>query len=258
MDRLNVLAAVCAFCLVFILGCGQQPKKNNRIIEGDPERKQTPEEKKALEILKSKGAFISWHEPKNGNKPFWEISLQAEKITDADLDCLKNIINLRRVGIGANGLNVTDQGIAKLAELQELEEVRIGGASISNHIIAKLVNIKTLSLSKTKVTGEGLRSLKALETLSVRGNFTDEGLKGFKELKNLEYLDLAETQVTGVGLGELAHLPSLKTLRLNRTQVETIKHLSPCPALEFLELNGTKIENQGLEHIQEFKSTCPF
>src|SRR5436309_1386996 len=116
MERVNLPAAALAFFLVLAPGCGEQ-RRVDRELEGDPDRKQTAEEKKAIEFLKSKGANFRWSDAKTRTtppiEPFWSVFLHAQA-SDADVEHLKQIKSLKHVGIGGN---VTDQGVAALAEL---------------------------------------------------------------------------------------------------------------------------------------------
>lgn len=81
-----------------------------------------------------------------------------------------------------------------------------------------LCHLKTLSISGSRITDEGLVYLKRLpeiESLDLSySRITDNGLKRLEELKQLQSLNLANTQVTDTGVAGLQKaLPGLRIQR---------------------------------------------
>ena len=99
-------------------------------------------------------------------------------------------------------LATSDDMLAPLADLPEVENISLGGA---------------------KVTDEGLRRLTVLKNLHVlmlQGTkITDRGLESIKNFTQLERLGLNATQVTDAGLDQLRGLTHLKELTLGGTIV---------------------------------------
>lgn len=99
------------------------------------------------------------------------------------------------------GQSLTDEGLAK---------------------VAKLENVVTLHLGGTQVTGEGLAHLKDFSNLRrlhlERTQVDDAGLAHLKNLASLEYLNLYDTTVTDEGLRHLQGLKKLRRLYLWQTK----------------------------------------
>jgi internalin A len=145
------------------------------------------------------------------------------RITDLDLDTLSLLSGLEEldlgVGIGlgrggkpaapgggncrlTGGLQITDLGVGKLA---------------------KLKNLKRLSVSGARLTPAGLKVLAGLplERLSLWNcpALNDAAASTLAEIPTLTNLDLSLTSVTDKGLQALARLPNLKFLYLTETKV---------------------------------------
>jgi Leucine-rich repeat (LRR) protein len=284
MERVTLISPVFAFFLAFAVGCAVEPEK-----PGDKPAEQISEEK-ALEFLKSKGARFHRMEAKTvlqPIEPFWSAILNDVRISDAHLHRLKQIKSLKHVSIGAN---VTDEGIATLAELDQLELLIISSHLVSVRGIDKLADIRTLE-SLTLIAAYGMRitdqgferfarleklrvlklekqpisdktlacikGLKTLEELYLSGTrVSDDGLKFLKTLGRLARLDLAKTSVTDVGMAELIDLPQLNNLDLSGTAVgnDGLKLLSRSKSLAGLRLDSTRIDDDGLAHLVLFEN----
>ena len=131
-------------------------------------------------------------------------------------------------------------------------------------LLKSLTKIKTLDLSRTKISGAhisnaGLKELSRLKDLTVLNlaetSIGDSGLKEIRELKNLTTLDLDTTQITDAGLKEIKGLKSLTTLKLGSTQITDagLKEIRGFKNLTDLELYRTKITDAGLKEIRDLK-----
>jgi hypothetical protein len=134
---------------------------------------------------------------------------------DGQLPYLKHISSVRSITL--SGRNITDAGIANLAQAKQLTD---------------------LSLLSTSVTDTGLRKLDQLpklERLSLSGQFSSEGLQQLQRIKSLRSLALLSSMDKRslgflVGLSQINNL-SLSELQLSKELVDIInqcKHLSSC------------------------------
>ena len=124
---------------------------------------------------------------KSPDKPVIEASLSGPQASDAALEHLKGLTQLRTLNLG--GAQVTDAGLANLKNLFDLQD---------------------LDLRETRVTGTGLANLEGLShlrSIDLAGvEVTDAGLVGLKALNHLRSLNLAGTPVADAGLTNLTRL----------------------------------------------------
>ena len=131
-------------------------------------------------------------------------------ITDVELQMLAEIPTLTAISLG-RGCEVTDQGMAFLGKLSQLEELKIHGGNITDTGLAQLKlcpRLKKLYLSECRwFTDEGLAHLRGLTELQElelsRGEFTDAGMAHLEPLRNLETLNLSHAQLSEQGLAHL-------------------------------------------------------
>jgi hypothetical protein len=154
--------------------------------------------------------------------------------------------------------NVTDEGLANIARLPQLQDAKIESTQVTDaglaHL-ARLTELQRVSLDNTQVTDEGLAQLAGLTELrelwldSTR--VTDAGLAHLAKLTRLERLLLFDTQVADAGLAHLAGLQQLRELTLAQTQVTDagLAHIARLTRLKDLSLDDTKITDAGLSHL---------
>jgi Leucine-rich repeat (LRR) protein len=128
-----------------------------------------------------------------------ELRLQANQLTDRDLQYFRNHTSLRHLTIESNSGNaVSDAGLTHLTRLTNLRFLNVSNCrSISDYGLSRLAhlrNLRTLRLARTSIT--------------------DEGLAHLQGLAKLERLNLGGTGVTPQGLEHLRSLPSLRNLGL--------------------------------------------
>jgi WD40 repeat protein len=117
----------------------------------------------------------------------------------------------------------------------------------------------TLNLSQNRLGSTAYKALARLEQLrSLSLDFsdvTDADLKEIAGLEQLEVLGLTQTQITDAGLRELARLRRLRTLNLAMTNVTDagVKALAGAQALEGLVLASTKATGACLRDVATFK-----
>ena len=109
-------------------------------------------------------------------------------------------------------------GVAQLAALPHLEELRLGGCRVEDpaiEAVAKIEGLKSLDIFHLGYTDNGvaaLRSLKRLVKLRINGpRLTNKSLEHVAGLESLETLTVSEMTVTYPG--GLEHLKKLRNLK---------------------------------------------
>jgi len=128
-----------------------------------------------------------------------ELRLQANQLTDHDLEHIKNHILLQHLTLESNSGNfVSDDGLSCLARLTELRFLNVSNCrGITDRGLQKidhLRKLRTLRLNSTSVTDQGLphlAGLTQLENLSLRStSITPPGLKQLGALLRIRKLTL--------------------------------------------------------------------
>jgi serpin B len=129
-------------------------------------------------------------------------TLHFPKFTDDSLlVALGKITWLKRLSL--EDTSITDEGLALLCNLTELEELNLSGTNVNGsflNYLSKMTKLKKLNLSRTKI-GDGC--------LAYLTNFIA-----------LEELDISETSISSSGLPYLRAIPSLLKINLNFTLVD--------------------------------------
>ncbi len=171
--------------------------------------------------IKKLGGMVEIDEQRPG-KPVVKVDLHETKITDADLELLGSLPELRTLDLRRT--SITDAGVARLRGLKQL----------------RLIN-----LFRTQITNDGLVHLsgnKDLETLLVGGTkITDEGATHLRAFAKLKKLSVFDTQIGDASLPNLAGLPDLEILLIEKSKVtdqgaQTIQ--KALPKLRFKESIG--------------------
>lgn len=143
---------------------------------------------------------------------------------DGDLKRLKCFTNLHTLDLFHG--EFTNEGLAHLAKLDQLESLTIRGEQIDDsglRPIWGLPQLRELTLNGTSLSDEGLARMAAMSTLCALGiagtNITDAGMKHVSRLEGLTELDLNNTAVTDRGLIPLQRLQALSRLMVDLTSV---------------------------------------
>lgn len=198
------------------------------------------------------------------------------KCTDAGMDYVAKLPQLEQLRF--NYMSVAHNGIAKLARLKELGKLSPDeGAAMMSRLLeepsnsnavtdkglAKLAGLKKLRelrLSNTNVTDEGLQVLSrfpALEELAVYGfRGSAKGLSHLEHLDSLRRLSLDfddRDALTDDAIAPIAKLTGLVSLRLEgQLSDEGLRHLEPLTQLEQLHLKGTWLTDKGITRLTCF------
>lgn len=142
-------------------------------------------------------------------------------------------------GLFLRYVRMTDDGLAGLVGLKDLEE---------------------LDVAQTRITGDGLRHLAgfpALRWLELsETQLGDDGLKHLRQVRRLANLWLNQTDVTDAGLAHLAGMQSLNLLHLQKTAIGDagLKHLAGLRNLSRLQLDGTRVTDEGTKSLAECRA----
>ena len=132
---------------------------------------------------------------------------------------LKHLVKLHLDIHFLTNINLQDKGIANLAPLTQLQELRLEQTRIKGRTLGTFVHLRALDMTYSMFDDEGMESLKGmpeLERLYLRDTLvTDAGLQSIAGLKKLTELDLAGNRITDEGLGYLKDLVNLRELNLS-------------------------------------------
>ena len=176
-----------------------------------------------------------------------ELDLGSLYLTDADIEPLEYMVNLRSLDLRQNQL--TD--LTPLAGLTQLESLELRGNDLLDLTpLASLTNLKTLRLggSDSGVNNPNLQDLsplsglKNLETLVLPGNSQIRDLTPISGLTNLREFSMSGDSSTGVyqiaDLSPLAGLTNLERLSVTISGVDSLEPLRNLKKLTYLFLNG--------------------
>ena len=153
---------------------------------------------------------------------------------------------------------VTDEGMANIVELIELDTLLLSKTGITDDTLGFLTDfykLRRLYLGESNITDAGMEHLIGLQSLEVfsapKTDLSDDGLLAISKLKNLTTLRLGDTQVTDAGLEHLSGLLHLNVLYLTNCRINGsgVEHLQPLAELEHLCLNATDVDDQAIEML---------
>ncbi len=163
---------------------------------------------------------------------------ESSMVDDDDLAWLAKLPDVETLEL-ANNQAVTDAGLAHLAGLK---------------------NLRVLYLHRTRVTGVGLSAVaESLRTLSLSYSpVTDEGLAPLRAAGRLRNLQLKSTRIGDQGLAHLAAIKSLESLQLSNTDItdDGLPSLAALTGLQQLSLRGTLVTAAGVADLQRALPNC--
>jgi len=215
--------------------------------------------------------------------PLTTVEVFDPSCTDMSDEGMALIAGWKRLRVlNLTGTKVTDQGIAHVAQLTELEHLLLPGAATDNCLrhLRGLSKLQLLGLRGTQTTEAALADLQGLERLAylflnsdlqlspaglaslqeitslrlvtIPNAFPDEDLTHLKKLRHLDTLHLAEcTGITDQGLVHLKELLALRTISLpDRITDKGLAHLADLRDIESLDLRRTRVTGDGLKYLQ--------
>ena len=174
------------------------------------------------------------------------------------------------------GTKISDTGVQHLTGVKSLERLfirplrdpgpiykppnPIGITDAALESIAKLKNLKCLSISHGKVSGEGFQHLSRLsrmEELYLQStDIQDDDLAHLKGLKQLREIMLWKSDVSDAGLTHLSHLPNLENVYLVKSKItdDGLRMLTTNHKLQIIDVSSTKITDKGLIGFEKLQS----
>ena len=183
-----------------------------------------------------------------------------KEITDRGIDHLAEMKNLKKLDIGS--AEITARSVETLARIATLEELNLGGKDYTDDQVAPLgalKHLKSVSMgagTNSKLTDKTLMTLKdmPLESLSISGEFTDEGVRivgGMPRLGDLMLMIAPhlENKVTDRGIAYLSGLRNLEMLTLFNVKGCTLSGLSPLqlPRLRHIHVTDIQQNYKGMD-----------
>jgi hypothetical protein len=164
--------------------------------------------------------------------------LCAGRFRDADLAPLAALFDLEKLSLSEND-KINGTFCVHLAGLRRLRELS-PGEHISDDGLACIARIANL------------------ETLFLKGPFSDAGLGQIRSLKRLQTLYVTSERVTPEGLAVVAELPELTDLGLRVTPVTdaSVPILARCKALASLTLFHSDLTYEGRKLLREALLDC--
>jgi hypothetical protein len=202
------------------------------------------------------------------------LDLTGTSVTDAGLQVLRHLPQLRTLSLAWN--RVTDEGIGVLAHCDLLEHLNLGdSAQIGDAAIRALATKRKLRHLTIALTDAGLpwlRQLPAFKTwqgseaelglvghkslpthLSLRGTFTDAGMRHLRELNGLFSLGIHSSRLTAAGLEPLTSLAHLAVLSVDATD-DWMPYLAQMPHLRALSVQDTTAGDEGFAALSRSRS----
>jgi hypothetical protein len=210
-----------------------------------------------------------------------KLVLRKSAVTDRGLDSLRDLRSLRQLSLGDLSIQqrvfnssaamrwyefpakqFTDDALKVVAELPQLEELRVVSDSVGDRQLEPLRNsgqLQTLVVLSRRLNDDCLQNLashgKLQQLLLGYGQFSAPGLEQLRQLKQLKLLALKSGRVDDACCQSIAQLQSLEMLSLENVGIanEDLKPLAALPRLWNLYLAGPELDNRLLKTLHE----CP-
>ncbi len=192
----------------------------------------------------------------------WNPGAGSRLDANDELKFLAGLKNLEKLHFSLHfltNINVQDKGIAQIAPLTQLKELRCAMCKIRKDSLAPFVNLESLDLNNSTATDETLQSLgamKKLRRLSLHDTLvSDDGMAALSGLTGLEELDLYGVKLTDRGVASLAPLVNLRKLNLlgSRLTDASAEVFAGMPKLLELNVYRSTISNAGLSRLESLK-----
>ena len=185
------------------------------------------------------------------------------QVTNADLAHVGGLGTLKELVVRteAEPGRVTDAGLAHLAKLTQLKILTLAGQPVTDAGLAhlsELTSLKEVGFAGTRITGTGfahLRKSTGLEEIHGIGTPTDLGMAHLPHYKLLTYVDLGDgLNVTDTGLKHLAGLAHLEKVIAHNSRLtdDGLKALSGLIRLRALGADGTGLTDEGVSQLKSF------
>ena len=203
------------------------------------------------------------------------LDLSGTNVTDAGLRILRSLPDLRTLSLAWTG--VTDAGIEALAQCDRLERLNLAATAAGDGAVRALAGKRWLHDLSVALTDDGIALLHELPVfktwqggeaqlslsgpkivpnrLSLRGSFTDAGMRHLRGLDGLFSLDVDDSRlaITAAGLEPLIALPRLGALSVDAKDA-WMAHIAAMPRLRFLGIQDTAAGDDGFASLSRSRS----
>jgi Leucine Rich repeat len=204
------------------------------------------------------------------------LDLTGTSVTDAGLQVLRQLPQLRTLSLAWNG--VTEAGIGVLAHCDELEHLDLGSSvEAGDAAVRALAGKRKLRHLTIALTDSGLALLHELPVfkswqggdaelglvghgtlpnhLSLRGTFTDSGIRHLRGLDGVFGLDIDDSRLplTAAGLEPLISLAHLALLAVDARD-DSMPSIAQMPHLRALRVQDTTAGDRGFEALSRSRS----
>jgi hypothetical protein len=162
------------------------------------------------------------------------ILVEQEAQGDQDLIALGKLSKLTDLLLDHAASEFHADGVAALADLPDLQHLRIRGRGINAECLRELAKIKSLRILNVP-----------------HAEFADEGLEILAELPNLESLRFGSSLVTDEGMKTLARFPAIRQLHLIDVPITDagLAELAKIDRLQSLYIDGGNISDAGWDEL---------
>jgi internalin A len=202
----------------------------------------------------------------------------TEQITDLGINAIKDWKHLKRLNL--RGTRISDGALEIISHLSQLEALDIANTQITDNgldSLMTLINLKELSIGRRLESNNEIELLRLLPTLTyldlsgptgaerpdttyrkgrASGPMRADLVRAIAELKDLRVLRLGYSNVDADGLKTLSTLSQLERLGLEacaRVDDEAAAELSNWKSLKYVDLQGTKVTQKGVESLRKAK-----
>src|SRR5262249_51832009 len=145
----------------------------------------------------------------DGRRRVVSVVLSGRRISDVDLVLLHDIRPVNRLYLDVTA--VTDDGVAHIARLDELEVVSLSSTRLTNSGMAHFLNLQNLRM-----------------IMIARTRVDDDGLDHLVPLKNLVVLHAPASRITPTGIDRLCKLlPGLRNVQIGPFLLPPQKAVDP-------------------------------
>lgn len=204
-----------------------------------------------------------------------DLDLSGTSVTDTGLQVLRSLPRLRTISLAWT--RVTDEGVGALEHCEELEHVNLASTGAGDgglralagkrklhHLVIALTDaglplLHKLPVFKSWQGGEATLALlgpKALPNhLSLRGSFTDRGMRHLQGLEGLFSLDIDDSRlgITALGLEPLVSLSHLGAVSVDAKD-DWMPYVAAMPHLRFLCAQDTVAGDEGFVALSKSRS----
>lgn len=251
--------------------------------ESKPRKKQAYQEPKLSDALDSMQTG-TWYKGGNINGPL--VWTSRPNLYDKDLKLLTKEKDVKRIAVGitdnitglgfkhfldrgilavsVQSTGLTDEGLAEIAKMKTLEELRL---SLCSNLTTKgmksittLPRLDNLNLTFMKIPDGSFEEISKIKTLTHLALFNSKNIKDsdiqlLSKIPDLEYLDLSSTNLSNDVIPVLSKFKSLSNLRLGNLNLndDNLEYLCKIPNLTDLGLAQNAITDAGLAKLDNCK-----